>query len=258
MRRRFGQGSVDIRAALDDISDHDQHLAMRPLRFRTTPLPMPGAPTSARASYPQATLASTIALWRQAWPDRRGGAQPVAPDSNQRVAAVLRHRFGGDEAAWSIARDLHGRPALAAAHGLDISISHAGNCWLLAVSSAGRRIGVDIEKPRPLPRALALAERYFPASEVVLLSRLAPSARARAFLRLWCAREAILKAHGRGIAFGLSRLRFELTPNRIHLLDCDAELGEVKDWRLREFVPQCGMIGMLAWQGPPAVVRGLP
>lgn len=128
---------------------------------------------------------------------------------------------------------------------------------MLAASGGGRRLGVDIETPRPLPRALTLAERYFPANELALLERLAPAARARAFLRLWCAREAILKAHGRGIAFGLSRLTLELTPTRICMLDCDPELGAPADWRLREFVPQRGMIGMLAWQGPPARIRGL-
>ncbi|MGQ0801525.1 MAG: 4'-phosphopantetheinyl transferase family protein [Pseudomarimonas sp.] len=176
--------------------------------------------------------------------------------TDRRVAALLRHRFGADDAAWQLTRDLHGRPTLAAQTGLDLSISHAGNCWLLAVSGGGRRIGVDIEAPRPLLRVLALAERYFPASEQALLHRLSPAASGRAFLRLWCAREAILKAHGRGIAFGLSRLTLDLTPTRIALLSCDPELGQAADWRLREFVPQRGMIGMLAWQGPPARVRG--
>ncbi len=220
---------------------------------------MANAQTAVHGHGPGASLASTIALWRQPWAglrDRGEGGTALAADSGQRVATILSHRFGGDASAWQVTRDLHGRPMLAAAHGLDISISHAGNCWLLAVSHCSRRVGVDIETPRPLPRALALAERYFPAEEVALLTRLAPQSRGHAFLRLWCAREAILKAHGRGIAFGLSRLQLDLTPTRLRLLDCDPELGAASDWRLREFVHKCGMLGMLAWRGPPALVRG--
>jgi len=237
---------------------------MRPLRFRASPPSFAEARAAVLGPHIHAPLSSTtplsstIALWRQPWagPRHRAGDQLATLGTDHRVAALLSQRFGADEEAWRIARDSHGRPTLAAEHGLDLSISHAGNCWILAVSGGGRRIGVDIEAPRELPRVLALAERYFPASELALLDRLAPNARPRAFLRLWCAREAILKAHGRGIAFGLSRLSLDLTPTRVQLLDCDPELGAARDWRLREFVPQHEMIGMLAWRGPPAVVRG--
>lgn len=57
-----------------------------------------------------------------------------------------------------------------------------------------------------------------------MLERLSPPSRERAFLRLWCAREAILNAHGRGIACGLSPLQLERKPTAVHLLECDPAL----------------------------------
>src|SRR3546814_6516543 len=65
------------------------------------------------------------------------------------------------------------------------------------------RSGADLELLRPRPRALALAERFFVRSETGALLALPAEAREAAFVRLWCAKEAVLKAHGRGLAFGL-------------------------------------------------------
>src|SRR3546814_11324671 len=64
------------------------------------------------------------------------------------------------------------------------------------------RSGADLELLRPRPRALALAERFFVRSETGALLALPAEAREAAFVRLWCAKEAVLKAHGRGLAFG--------------------------------------------------------
>ncbi len=228
-----------------------QHRPMRPIRFRVCPL-TPAQSTLGRRS--PAPCRSTVWLWRQRLSGATRGSDAVG--SEARVADILQRQFGALGGGWRMQRSPHGRPQLPPASGLDLSISHAGDCWLLALGANPRRLGVDIERLQLRPRALEVAERYFPAAEVALLKSLSTAARSRAFLRLWCAREAILKAHGRGIAFGLARLQLTLTPDRIQLLDCDAELGAASRWRLREFVPRRGMLGVLAWQGPPAVLRG--
>lgn len=214
---------------------------MRPLRFRSGP--------DARAAAPPRT-ADTLTLWRAPWP------RTPAPEASRTLAtAVLRHGLGLAAAEASLQRSPHGRLQLPEAGGIDLSISHSAGWWLMAVAPGRRRVGVDIEPLRDRPRALALAERHFPPEEVAALARLAPGARSRAFLRLWCAREAILKAHGRGIAFGLERLQLAWTPDRLRLVACDPELGAVSDWRLREIRPAPGLLGVLAWRGPPARVR---
>jgi len=72
--------------------------------------------------------------------------------------------------------------------------------------------------------------------------------RDEAFLRLWCAKEAVLKAHGRGLAFGLDKLAFAQGDGALVLVACDRALGAPADWQLREFIPQPGYRAALAWR----------
>src|SRR3546814_8376203 len=96
------------------------------------------------------------------------------------------------------------------------------------------RSGADLELLRPRPRALALAERFFVRSETGALLALPAEAREAAFVRLWCAKEAVLKAHGRGLAFGLDRLEFALCGDDWALVACDPALGQPSDWTRSE------------------------
>ncbi|MNW00763.1 hypothetical protein D3C71_1963000 [compost metagenome] len=53
---------------------------------------------------------------------------------------------------------------------------------------------------------------------------------------MWCAKEALLKAQGQGISFGLHRL--QLAPGidgGLHLAWCDPELGPAERWHLHEW-----------------------
>src|SRR3546814_3037285 len=84
----------------------------------------------------------------------------------------------------------------------------------------------SLELLRPRPRALALAERFFVRSETGALLALPAEAREAAFVRLWCAKEAVLKAHGRGLAFGLDRLEFALCGDDWALVACDPRSEE--------------------------------
>lgn len=158
--------------------------------------------------------------------------------------------------AVPLQRDAWRRPQiLAPFHRHDINWSHSGEGLLVALAEPGVRIGVDLEWVRPRPRALALAQRYFTAAENAWLASLADvHARERAFLRLWCAKEAVLKAHGRGLAFGLDRLSFEDGPHGLRLVACDPGLGEPGHWSLREIAPAPGYRGALAWHGPAGPV----
>ncbi|WP_374012841.1 4'-phosphopantetheinyl transferase superfamily protein [Pseudoxanthomonas koreensis] len=153
--------------------------------------------------------------------------------------------------ALPLARDDYGRPRLHAPfHDHDAGWSHSGERLLLAL---GRDVtlGVDLERQRPRPRALELAERFFAPGEARLLHALAPELRQTAFLRLWCAKEALLKAHGRGLSFGLHRLEFAPQGDHpsapLQLLACDAALGDAARWQVREWIPQEGYLAAVAW-----------
>ncbi|UWX04103.1 4'-phosphopantetheinyl transferase superfamily protein [Pseudoxanthomonas sp. NC8] len=163
------------------------------------------------------------------------------------VRDLLAGWLGDPAVAPPLARDAWGRPRLLAPHAdHDAGWSHSGERLLLAL---GRDVvlGVDLERLRPRPRALELAARYFTAGETGRLQALAPEQREPAFLRLWCAKEAVLKAHGRGLlAFGLHRLEFgsdDPAPDApLRLLASDPELGDPADWHLHEWVPQAGYL----------------
>lgn len=146
-----------------------------------------------------------------------------------------------------LSREVHGRPLLDPRLGADASWSHSGDALVVAFAR-GARVGIDLERERPRPRALALAQRHFAPAEAEWIGAQPPGpVRTRAFLRLWCAKEAVLKAHGRGLAFGLHRLAFAERAGTLALVAADPALGAVAAWHLREFVPRPGFLGAMAW-----------
>jgi len=184
---------------------------------------------------------------RCAWgPYRRG--ERAEPQARRWLAAQL----AVDEEALGLWRDARGRPHLGPAHvGLDANWSHSGERLLVALAR-GARVGADIEWLRPRPRAMTLARRFFTPREAALLAAL-PAAEAEDwFVRLWCAKEAVLKAHGHGIAFGLEKLEFTREPDGWRLHACDPALGAPGDWRLHAFTPAPGYLATLAWRPSPA------
>ncbi|HEY5850188.1 MAG TPA: 4'-phosphopantetheinyl transferase superfamily protein [Lysobacter sp.] len=171
--------------------------------------------------------------------------QPAEPLARNWLAAEL----GVPAAALPLARDPRGRPRLGGElAGWDCNWSHSGDGLLIALGE-GVHVGIDLERLRPRARALELARRYFTVAEVDWLHA-APSAAVRdhAFLRLWCAKEAVLKAHGHGISFGLDRLRFEDEGGDLRLVACDPALGSPLDWQLQELQPAQDYLGALAWR----------
>lgn len=166
--------------------------------------------------------------------------------------AWLGELLGCAPEAVPLRRDARGRPRLVGdAAGCDASWSHSGDRLLLAFGR-GVALGVDLERERPRPRAMALARRFFAPEEADWLASQPEQAREPAFVRLWCAKEAVLKAHGRGLAFGLQRLRFAEREGALVLADCHAALGAPGDWNLREWSPQPGYRAALAWRRPVA------
>lgn len=150
-----------------------------------------------------------------------------------------------------LARDVRGRPRILAPAGRhDASWSHSGEGLLIALGE-GVELGVDMEWRRPRPRALELAQRYFAPSETQWLATMDEASRENDFLRLWCAKEAVLKAHGYGLAFGLHKLAFVEQPQGLELKVCDGALGRPEDWTVHEFEPAPGYLAAIAWRLPP-------
>lgn len=166
----------------------------------------------------------------------------------QQARAWLAPRLQCSPDAVPLRRSAHGRPQLFAPHAMDdTSWSHSGHGLLIA-HARNAVVGIDLEHERQRRRVAALAQRYFhPAEAAWIAGQPEASARQSAFIRLWCAKEAVLKAHGRGLAFGLDRLRFHELDGSLQLIACDAALGSATHWHLRELVPQAGYRAALAW-----------
>jgi 4'-phosphopantetheinyl transferase len=195
---------------------------------------------------PTAVFTQSLAhgLLRWSW-RAHGHGTPTDPVAK----AWLAESLGVEPETLNLGREPRGRPRLGPPQaGFDCSWSHSGDGLLIALGD-GVQLGVDCERVRPRPRALDLARRYFTWPEHEWLASFnAGMARDLAFLRLWCAKEAVLKAHGHGLSFGLEKLRFAEDGGTLALVECDAGLGAARDWSLHEFVPAPGYVAALAWR----------
>lgn len=129
------------------------------------------------------------------------------PERARCAAMTARHAGDLRRAAWVIrrraaaARTGVGAEALQfGAHraplqgGVHVSLSHTSGA--VAVALAAHPVGIDIEPVACARDPLRLAARCFAPEEAAALRDMAPSARPRAFARLWTAKEAMLKATG--------------------------------------------------------------
>lgn len=197
-------------------------------------------PTPVPATPPPEWHFGAIRVWLRPHVPRQRGE----PTARQVLAPALERSPEG----LPIQRDARGKPHLDAPfQDLAVSWSHSGEALLVALGPA-RDIGVDVEQYRVRPRMMEIAQRFFHPSELDWLRAQDDADRADAFVRLWCVKEALLKAHGQGVSFGLEKLVFGERDGALRLLDCDPALGSPAEWRLHEWQPLAGYRGALAWR----------
>nr|AHA12089.1 phosphopantetheinyl transferase [Streptomyces sp. CNH287] len=101
----------------------------------------------------------------------------------------------------------HGRPAITApATGISFNHSRCGPFWVLAVAPGGERVGVDVERVRPLAAFDGLLARCLTARERRWVLRGGATEHPGRFLRCWVRKEALLKGVGTGIATDLTQV----------------------------------------------------
>lgn len=137
---------------------------------------------------------------------------------------------------------------------LQFNWSHSGAFALVALASTVA-LGVDIEQPRAGVKVLDIAQRFFAPQEANALAACEDAERDALFFRLWCAKEAVLKALGRGLAFGLERVAFERRGELWWPARFDAEAGDPASWQVQALSPASGCAGALAWRGAARRVR---
>ena len=151
---------------------------------------------------------------------------------------VLAHYIGNRPENLSFVYGEHGKPALAGDLGherLEFNMSHSGEMALYAVARS-RRVGVDIEYPRPKVNYMRIAERFFSIEEFEELTALPTEAQYAAFYRCWTHKEAYVKARGDGIAAGLGTFSVSLEECS-KLLRSDDGPDEIDRWRFLALEP---------------------
>ena len=126
---------------------------------------------------------------------------------------VLAGFLGLDPASLHLVEGAHGKPRIdpSQACGLHFNSSHAGGEILLAVARGP--VGVDVEEHRDLAELPAMAERIMDSGELRAFAALPPPDRLPAFYRLWCRKEAVLKALGEGFSRDPASIRVGLDPS---------------------------------------------
>jgi 4'-phosphopantetheinyl transferase len=148
----------------------------------------------------------------------------------------------------------HGRPELTQPWGqwLRFNWSHSGDAALIAVAR-GCAPGIDIERLRNRPHAMEIAARFFHPAEAAALAHIDQAGRSQAFLALWTGKEAVLKATGRGIAFGLHRLQLATPPAAPRVLWLEGD--EAAQWQLHPLAVGSDHVASLAWRGAARAIE---
>ncbi|MCY4488102.1 MAG: 4'-phosphopantetheinyl transferase superfamily protein [Deltaproteobacteria bacterium] len=146
----------------------------------------------------------------------------------------------------------HGKPSLAQSPGgrdVRFNLSHSHGLALHAFA-VGREVGVDVERVRPETDVTGVARHSFSPAEVDALMKLPAGEQREAFFNCWTRKEAFIKAHGEGIALGLSRFDVTLRPGEpAKLLRFDDDPAEAARWSLRALDAGDGYKAALAVEG---------
>ena len=171
------------------------------------------------------------------------------------LRTVLGHATGCCPQSLALSYNAKGRPELAHG-GPAFNLSHSHGLGLLALSQSGR-VGVDVERVRPVTDLLGMARRYFTPDEVGDIVAADASGQLDVFYQLWTRKEAFIKAHGEGVAYGLDRVQVtsgaDVPPRFIRL----AEGDDPAAWSLSHLDPAPGFQGALAVDSSTAEVTCL-
>ena len=124
------------------------------------------------------------------------------------LRAVLCREVGCLNESLAFEAAKHGKPfALVGGQPASISfnVSHSGNHGLIAVAPRGR-LGVDVEERAPRRNLDNLIEGVFSPQEKAELESLEGCQQLHAFFRFWTIKEALVKAHGKGLSMKVAEL----------------------------------------------------
>jgi 4'-phosphopantetheinyl transferase len=166
--------------------------------------------------------------------------------------ATLRQLLGGrmnvSPASVKFARGTQGKLALtgqARDSDLRFNLSHSGDLAVYALA-VGIDVGVDVEVIRPVPDVDAIVTRWFSPREQSAYRALDQDQKPLGFLTCWTRKEAVLKALGQGLSYGLDHIDVGLTEEPETVVCEAANAGGGAAWFVHTFFPAKGYVGAVA------------
>lgn len=128
---------------------------------------------------------------------------------------------------------------------IHFNLSHSHEMALYAFA-VGREVGVDVEYRRALSDAEQLARRYFTSQEIARFHSAPPDHKDEIFFAIWTAKEAFLKATGKGLSVSLNTI--DVSP-LFHGDFFSLRDSLNRDWTLRRLKVEGDYTAALAFAG---------
>ena len=126
----------------------------------------------------------------------------------QRLFVALVTQWHASPGALRMEQKLDTRPVCLDFPFLHLSFSTSGRT-AVACSHENNDVGIDVERDRVVENVVQLARRFFTEQEADAIAALPPEQQSYHFLLHWTAKEAGLKAIGKGIVSGLNSFCIE-------------------------------------------------
>jgi len=131
----------------------------------------------------------------------------------------------------------------------EISVSHSGGLAAYAVASASVRVGVDVERLRPVRAPLRLAKRNFAPAEAEAVASAPARQAAAVFLETWTRKEAVAKATGLGLRLPLDSFLVAAPPQLPEVLQAP-RTTPLRRWQLLPLQTPDDYVGTIAIASP--------
>ncbi len=174
------------------------------------------------------------------------------------LRSILGEVVGASPSALRFELGPHGKPSLPGKGAPHFNLSHSHTEALLAVC-ADRVVGVDIERVRPDAATEAVAATVFSTRERKALA--SADDPVTTFFRTWVAKEAYIKAHGRGLSMPLHQFDIAVAPGQpLSIAATRDGAGDGSRWWIEALDTEAGYFGALVvarhtGDDRPAVVR---
>jgi 4'-phosphopantetheinyl transferase len=171
------------------------------------------------------------------------------------LRAALSHYLGRPPADWQFEPGKNGKPRIAAPmrEPVEFSLSHTRGLAVCLFAAAGPA-GVDVERASRGEEMQEVVMRRFADAERRMLESLPQSLRLERSVWLWTAKEALLKAQGRGLSVPLDRVGLRWDADGLLRLEAQArEPGEA--WHFVRFRIDREFLGTAVLAREPILLR---